>query len=38
MFADERGEHLHHDRVVPGRVAGDALQGVDAADAHVEFV
>ncbi len=37
VLADERGEHLHHGRVVSGGVAGDALQGVDAADAHVEL-
>jgi hypothetical protein len=36
VLADERGEHLHHGRVVSGRVAGDTLQGVDAADPHVE--
>src|SRR5271165_517773 len=38
MLADERGEHLYHGRVVSRGVAGDALQGVDAADAYVELV
>ena len=38
MLADERGEYLHHRRVVLGGVAGHPLEGVDAADAHVELV
>ena len=32
------GEHLHHSGVVSGRVAGHALQRVDAADAHVKLL
>jgi len=31
-------EHLHHGQVVSRGVAGDAFDGVDAADAHVELV
>jgi hypothetical protein len=38
MLTDERGEHLHDGRVVFGGIAGDPLEGVDAADAHVELV
>ena len=38
VLADERGQDLYDGRMVSGGVAGDALQGVDAADPHVELV
>jgi hypothetical protein len=38
VLADERGEHLHHGRMVFCGVPGDALQRVDATDPHVELV
>jgi hypothetical protein len=37
VLTDERGEDLHHGRVVFGGITGDPLEGVDAADAHVEL-
>jgi len=38
LFADERGEDLHHGWVVSSGIVGHALQRVDAADAHFESV
>jgi len=38
VLPDECGEHLHHGRVVFGGIPGHPLEGVDAADAHVELV
>ena len=38
VLADECGEYLHHGGVVFGGIPGDPLEGVDAADAHVELV
>ena len=37
MVADECGEYLHHGRVVFCGITGNPLEGVDAADAHVEL-
>jgi hypothetical protein len=37
VLADEGGQNFHDSRVIPGRVAGDTLQGVDGTDPHVEF-
>jgi hypothetical protein len=37
MAAHEGGEHLGDGRPVVGRVVGDALQRVDAAEPHVQF-
>ena len=38
VLADEGGQHLHDGGVVPGGITADPLEGVDAADAHVELV
>jgi hypothetical protein len=38
VLAHEGGEHLHDGAVIAGRVAGDALQGIDPAQAHIEPV
>jgi len=38
VLTDERGQDFHDRGMVPGRIAGDALQRVDAADTHVELV
>ncbi len=38
VLTDESGQDFHHRWVVSRGVAGDPLQGVDAADPHVEFV
>jgi hypothetical protein len=38
MLPDKCGEHLHHGGVVFGGIAGDPLEGVDAADAHVDLL
>jgi hypothetical protein len=38
VLADERGQDFDHRRVVAGRVAGNAFQRVDAANAHVKLV
>jgi hypothetical protein len=38
MLTDKRAQDLHHSGVVPDRVAGHPLQGVNAADPHIEFV
>jgi hypothetical protein len=37
VIADKRGQHLHHCGVVAGRVPGDAFQGIDAPNAHLEL-
>jgi hypothetical protein len=37
VFADERGQDFQHCGLVPGRIVGDALWRVDAADANVEL-
>jgi hypothetical protein len=37
MFADECGQDYQNCGVVPGRIVGDALWRVDAADANVEL-
>ena len=37
VFADERGQDFQNCGVVPGRIVGDALWRVDAAEANVEF-
>lgn len=36
VFADECGQHFQNCGVVPGRIVGDALWRVDAAEANVE--
>jgi hypothetical protein len=38
VLADERGQHLHHGRVVSRGVAGDALQRVDTADPYIKLL
>ena len=38
VLPDERGEHLHHGGMIFGGIPSDPLEGVDAADAHIELV
>ncbi|HEX7163230.1 MAG TPA: hypothetical protein VF223_18595 [Trebonia sp.] len=38
MLADKRRQDFHDDRVVSGRVAGDAFQRVDTADPDVQLL
>ena len=38
VLPDECGEYLHHGGMVFGGIPGDPLEGIDAADAHVELV
>ena len=38
VLPDERGKYLHHGGMVFFGIAGDPLEGIDAADAHVELV
>jgi hypothetical protein len=37
VLTDEGREDLHDGGVVPGRVSGDALQGIYAAEADIEL-
>jgi hypothetical protein len=38
VLADERGQDLHDRGVVCRRVPGDAFQGIDSSDTHIEPV
>jgi hypothetical protein len=38
VLTDEGRQDRHDGRMVGGRFAGDALQSVDATDAHVLFI
>jgi hypothetical protein len=38
VLSHEGAEHLHYRWMIPSGVSGDALQGVDPAQPHVELV